>query len=326
KRGLSDAQEARGCELIAACFAQGAENGAALELLEGKEFVGLRQAGAGAVLQVARQIADVENRAGAERDGAFDGVFELPHIARPIVGDQARHRVLGNGAHAPGFAELLEEGVHQNGNIALAFAQGWQLDLDDVEAEEQVLAESALANGRLEIAIGGGDDACGEGHAVRGSDWLDLLFLEGAEQLRLQVYGQVADFVQEERAAAGCLHQALPGLHRAGEGALHVAEELGFDEGWYEGRTIHRNEGLRAAGAGKMDRASDELLAGAALAENQNGIIVLAHLFDQSVDALHFDRGTDQAAESGAGAKLLAKDAIFLVHGERAHHAVELIA
>src|SRR5260370_13084940 len=94
ERRLADAQNTRSRELVACGFAQSAQNGPALELLEGHQFVLLRDALRVRVLQIARQIRHMDNRAGAERDGALDRVFQLADISRPIVGDQLAHCVL----------------------------------------------------------------------------------------------------------------------------------------------------------------------------------------------------------------------------------------
>src|SRR5262249_44534800 len=57
---------------------------------------------------------------------------------------------------------------------------------------------------------------------------------------------------------------------RARERALHVAEELGLEQGRRERRAVDADERARAAGALVMDGARHELLARAALAEDQH--------------------------------------------------------
>ena len=104
---------------------------------------------------------------------------------------------------AIGIAEFLEEAIHEDRNVALALAQRRQLDLHHIEAKKQVLAELALAHGHVEIPVGGGDNASGDGNAIVRSHWLHFPFLQGAQELGLQVHRQIADFVEEERAIAG---------------------------------------------------------------------------------------------------------------------------
>ncbi len=73
-----------------------------------------------------------------------------------------------------------------------------------------------------------------------------------------------------------------------------------------------------------MNRASDELLACSTFAEDQDRVVVLADLLNKPVYALHLRGNTDQTAEAGPGAKLLAQNPIFLIHFQQTDDAVEL--
>ena len=68
------------------------------------------------------------------------------------------------------------------------------------------------------------------------ADAFDLVLLEDAEQLGLGLQGQLADLVQEERAAVGQLEAADAPGDGAGERPLLVAEELALDEAPRGGR------------------------------------------------------------------------------------------
>ena len=86
------------------------------------------------------------------------------------------------------------------------------------------------------------------------------------------VFGaHVADFVEEDRAAVGLLELADLLLGRAGERALLVAEQLRLDQLLGNRGAVDLHEPLAAAQAVAVDRARDQLLAGAALAEQQDG-------------------------------------------------------
>ena len=59
--------------------------------------------------------------------------------------------------------------------------------------------------------------------------------LQHAQQLGLHVQREVADLVDEQRAALGRFEPAHPAGDGAREGPLHVAEQLAFDQrlrGW----------------------------------------------------------------------------------------------
>ena len=103
------------------------------------------------------------------------------------------------------------------------------------------------------------------------ADALELALLQHAQELRLQLERELADLVEEERAAVGELEAPVRRCSRAGEGALLVAEELALDERRRERRAVDRDERPAAARARLVDRARDELLAGAGLAEEQHG-------------------------------------------------------
>lgn len=124
------------------------------------------------------------------------------------------------------IGKLFEKGSDEKLDVALALAQGRELDLHDVQAEVEVLAESAGADRRFEVAVGGGDDANVDVPALGRSDRLDLTLLKSTQKFCLQVDRHIADFVEKERSALRGLEKALLGLHRAGECPFHVAEEL----------------------------------------------------------------------------------------------------
>ena len=99
---------------------------------------------------------------------------------------------------------------------------------------------------------------------------VNFLLLDEAEQLGLEVEADIADLVEEERAAVGGADDAGERRVGAGEGALAIAEELALEH-------VVRNRGAvegdeRAIGAlGRaMDEAREHLLAGAGLAGEQD--------------------------------------------------------
>src|SRR6185437_17060324 len=90
------------------------------------------------------------------------------------------------------------------------------------------------------------------------------------EQLGLLRERQLADLVEEEGAAVGGLEEADLLVARAREGAALVAEQLGFDELLGQRRAVDGDERLVGARPVEMQRACDQLLAGAGLAEDQH--------------------------------------------------------
>ena len=103
----------------------------------------------------------------------------------------------------------------------------------------------------------------------------------------------LGDFIQQDRAAVGRLEAAGPRGVGPRERALLVAEELALHQLRREHRAIQADHRRRVAMAGRVDRAGDEFLAGAALAHDEHGFRRRPHLKDSRPQRLHERAGTD---------------------------------
>ena len=150
----------------------------------------------------------------------------------------------------------------------------------------------------------------------------------------------VADLVEQKRPAVGELEAALLALFGAGEGALLVAEELGFDERVRQRAATDLDERLPRPERVVVDRLRDELLAGARLAADEDRGVGAGDLHDLLAHLPHRPARAEDVREVIALAQLVAQ-ADVLVHqalpvrlDERLHlqrlrqhrpdHAVEL--
>src|SRR5262249_30573192 len=165
-----------------------------------------------------------------EDDGAFDGVLELAHVARPVVLTQGGHGIRRNALDAlvQATREPLDAGAHQIRNVLRPLAKRWQRDRKDVEPIVEGAPEGLFRDGLLEGLVGRGDHAYVDTERPRPTDTLELLLLEHAQQLRLQVEREVADLVEKERAAVRQLEAADPLRDGTGKSPALVAEELAF--------------------------------------------------------------------------------------------------
>src|SRR5918912_1938587 len=142
--------------------------------------------------------------AGGDDDGALDDVLKLAHVAGPGVGfEQGEHvgRDLLGDAAAILLVVLADEVLRQGEDVLAPLAQGGQLNRHDGQAVVEVFAERALAHGLFQIDVGGGDDA--HVHAARRgvAEGRELALLYDAQQARLRLRRDVADLVEEDRAA-----------------------------------------------------------------------------------------------------------------------------
>ncbi len=214
----------------------------------------------------------LEQRPARENRGAFDDVLELAHVARPVVARRALEECRRNAVE--GLAQFAgcfsEEVAHEQRDVLAPFAQRRHGDREDVEPVEKVRPELAGSRAAAEVAVRCRDQPHVGAQRARAANTLELLLLEHAQELRLRLERELADLVEEDAAAVGELEPPAPLLGRAGEGALLVAEELALDQLARQRRAVHRHERPLAARAAVVDRARDELLAGAGLAEDQH--------------------------------------------------------
>ena len=166
--------------------------------------------------------------------------------------------------------------------------------MDHVDAEVEVLAEAALLDRGLEVAVGGGDDAHVDRHLAVAADRANAPLLQRAQELRAAGWRHVADLVEEQRAAVG-LHEQ-PGARRLGVGerAPGVAEQLALEQRLGHGRAVDGDERARAPASGVVQRARHQLLAGAALAGDEHRGVGVGHPLDQLVHLPHGGALADQ--------------------------------
>src|SRR5262249_2321208 len=106
---------------------------------------------------------------------------------------------------------------------------------------------------------------------ARAADPAELARVEEGQKLRLHRERQLADLVEEQRAALGDLDEPALLRGRAREGAALVAEQLALDELLAQARAVDFEERLAGARALRVDPPREPALADAGLAEQQHG-------------------------------------------------------
>ncbi len=168
---------------------------------------------------------------GGEDRGPLDGVAQLAEVARPAVPGQD---LAGLGREALDLlAQLSSEErqeVLRQGRPVGPFAERGQRQLDDVEAEQQVLAELPGGDGGVEVAVRRRDQADVGRAGPRLADPLVAALLEESEQLGLERERQVADLVEEQGPPFRRGDLALGIGDRTGERAPSVAEQVALEQ------------------------------------------------------------------------------------------------
>ena len=132
--------------------------------------------------------------------------------------------------------------LHEHAHVAASLAQRRQLDDDDREPVVQIEAEATAVHLGAEIAVRRRDDAHVDRDVVLAADAPDAPPLEHAEQVRLDRERELADLVEEERAAVRALERADVRAIGAGERAALVPEELALDERRDDRRAVDDDE------------------------------------------------------------------------------------
>src|SRR5262249_10790852 len=112
-------------------------------------------------------------------------------------------------------------------DVLRALAEPRQPKGPQIDPSQQVIAETATADGLAELAVGTRDELELALHLAIGADRQERLVLDRAQEHRLLVQAKLADLVEQEHPSVGRAQQARPALHGAGERALDVAEERG---------------------------------------------------------------------------------------------------
>ena len=110
---------------------------------------------------IAERRIELQRVAGGSNQGALDGVFELTHVARPVVpSERTHHRVRHAGDVAPQFPLMIvDEEPHQRRNVLSTLAQGWHRDRKHVESIVEIGPELPARHGRLQIMMRRSDHA-----------------------------------------------------------------------------------------------------------------------------------------------------------------------
>ncbi len=229
---------------------------------------------------------------------ARQDVLELPHVPRPGAArelGERRARQLGHRTvHARGGP--ANQVVDEQGEILGALAQRGQPHGDAADAVVEILAKAALGDLGRQVTVGRAHEAHVDGLCPVRPQRSHLALLEDPEQLHLHRQRHLPELVEQQGAASRLHEQAVPARARAGERAAGGAEQLGLEERLRHRGAVDGNEGTAAASAILVDGLRDELLAGAALALDEDGQVRLDDAIQQVEDPLEGGARADDRA------------------------------
>src|SRR2546427_6102217 len=255
------------------------------------------------------QIRRVHLFAFAHEDRALHFVLQLPNVARPILSaQQLGGRGSVSGDDAVGLrGEAFQKRSGQRQNILAALPQGGQRDGNGADAVIQVFAQLAGFDGLFRRAVCGGDDAgigLVTGAPAHGPDFL---LLQHTQQLALRVDGHFRNFIEHERAAVGLPEKALAVGLGAGVGAFYGAEQFALDQFPRQRGAVHLYQRPLRTRAEGVNQISDDFLARAAFAGDQNRNITGRDPLDRVYDRLHRRALENRRRAAGHGREGLAQ-------------------
>ncbi len=162
----------------------------------------------------------------------------------------------------------------------------------------QVAAERPLADHFRQVPIGAGQEAGIHLDGNRLAHRHHLLLLQHAQQLGLEAEGDIADFIEEDRAAVGRADDAQHALLGPRKGPANVAEELALEERFADARTIDGYKGAVATQTLVAEAPGNQLLARTALPFDQNATITTSNSIDQIQDFPHYFRNADNCGRT----------------------------
>src|SRR5438309_4685845 len=155
-------------------------------------------------------------------------------------------------------------------DVFLSIAKRRQANGDDPKAIVEIEPEMARGRKGGEIAVRRGDDTDVDLDRRGPADALELLFLQDAKQLRLQIQTHLRDLVEQQRTAVRAFEGAFDALDRSRERAFFVAKEGTLDEAFGQRRAIQLDERTVAALALRVNDAGEELLPGTGFSFQQD--------------------------------------------------------
>src|SRR4051794_38832242 len=166
---------------------------------------------------------------------------------------------------------MAKKTADEQRHIFLPLPQGRHGEMNDVEAEKQVVPEFSLGHELLQVLVRRGKEPDVSAQGLVPADALErALFADDSQQFHLRARIDLADFIEENRAAIRLFEAPDPPFVRTGKRAALVPEQLALQQLGRERRAMHRYKFALAPPAQIMDRLRGQLLARAAFAFDQN--------------------------------------------------------
>src|SRR6266849_8037235 len=159
--------------------------------------------------------------------------------------------------------------IGERQNIGATLAERRNSELENIQPEIKILAESAGLHGGGKINVGERDEARFDAQGFRAAEPFERALLQNAQELALRSGRERSDFIENDGAAAAELEASEFALDRAGKSAAFVAKEFAFDKLRRKAGAVDFQEWRVAARAEFMNQAREVVLTATAFTGDQ---------------------------------------------------------
>ena len=189
--------------------------------------------------------------------------------------------------------------IHQERDVLAPVAQRRDVNADDIETVEQILAEPTMLDLGFQVAVGRGENAHIGPQGGVASDPGKFPRLEDSEQFALDFQGHFTDFVEEQGASVALLETALPLGHGPGESPFFMAEQFAFKQIGRDRGTVDGDVFTGGSAAEAVGGVGDDFLPDATFPGDQDRHVGAGDPTDQFNDILHRLRPSDDQIRVG---------------------------
>ena len=201
-----------------------------------------RRLGRGGTLQQMGDQARYRDARPVKHRQPLTEILQLPDVSPPGAALQQTAVAIAQfqrTAVALPSLEVPKEALRQQRDVLLPLPQRGQIQLQDIQAVIEIAAEFTCPDQRLQVLVGGRDHPDIDGSHLTVPQPHDLPLLQDPQQPPLKSQGDLRDLVQKDGAVVGDLKQArLTAPGGAGEGALHIAEQLALQQVLRQGGAV----------------------------------------------------------------------------------------
>src|SRR6266478_9954158 len=120
----------------------------------------------------------------------------------------------------------INEVLDQQGDIFSSLPERGNLNWKNVEPVKKVTSEHACSDSRLQVTIGSSNHANIRSDRSSSTDTFEFMFLQNTQESDLGLGWELADFVEEDRAAFSQFKAPYASLSCPREGAFLMAEQF----------------------------------------------------------------------------------------------------